>query len=272
MSIARVGDINLCYKVRGNGKPLIAITGFASTQDTFFSLAYNFAKNFRVVTFDNRGIGGSDKPAGPYSMNMMANDTVGLMDYLGIHRAHLLGGSMGGMVAQHIAIDHPQRVDKLVLFSTSADGQWVFDLAEAEIPNWNRSRPGFTNEELRKLISVMASRSFNQPFNKLVFAALAKLQARYGPIQNPAGQLEAMMTHNVLDRLHLIQSPTLVVTGSNDRLIPPISSGVLASRITGAKLVSIKGGSHTVAGEMAGQFNREVLDFLRESLNAPAGN
>jgi pimeloyl-ACP methyl ester carboxylesterase len=263
MSIARVGDINLCYKVRGDGQPLIAITGFASAQDTLFTLAYTFAKNYSVVTFDNRGIGGSDKPAGPYSMSMMASDTIGLMDFLGIDRVRLLGGSMGGMVAQHIAIDHPQRVDKLILFSTSADGQWIFDLAGADIPNWNRSQPGFTSAELRKLIGAMASRSFNQPFNKLVFTALAKLQARYGSIQGPAGQLEAMMTHNVLDRLHLIQSPTLVVTGSNDRLIPPISSEVLASRITGARLVSIKGGSHTVAGEMAGRFNQEVLDFLR---------
>ncbi|MCX6008183.1 MAG: alpha/beta hydrolase, partial [Chloroflexi bacterium] len=188
---------------------------------------------------------------------------IGLMDFLGIDRAHLLGGSMGGMIAQHIAIDHPQRVNKLVLFSTSADGQWLFDLAGVDIPNWNRSRPGFTSAELRKLLGAMASLSFNQPFNKLVFTALAKLQARYGSIQGPAGQLEAMMTHNVLDRLHLIQSPTLVVTGSNDRLIPPISSEVLASRITGARLVSIKGGSHTVAGETAGLFNKEVLDFLR---------
>jgi 3-oxoadipate enol-lactonase len=263
MSIARVGDINLCYKVRGDGQPLIAITGFASTQDTLFMLAYTFAKNYSVVTFDNRGIGSSDKPAGPYSMSMMASDTIGLMDFLGIDRAHLLGGSMGGMVAQHIAIDHPQRVDKLILFSTSADGQWLFDLAGAAIPNWNRSRSDFATIELRKLMDAMASRSFNQPFNKLVFTALAKLQARYGSIQGPSGQIEAMMAHNVLDQLPLIQSPTLVVTGSKDRLIPPHFSKVLASLIAGAKLVSINGGSHAVAGEMAGRFNQEVLDFLR---------
>jgi len=102
-----------------------------------------------------------------------------------------------------------------------------------------------------------------RPFNRLVFVALAKLQARFGTLKGPAGQIEAMMTHNVLDQLHLIQAPTLIVTGSKDRLIAPQSSEVLASRITGAKLVSIDGGSHGVAGEMAGRFNKEVLDFLR---------
>lgn len=263
MPIAKVGDVSLCYKVRGDRQPLIMITGFASAQNTFFALARAFAKYYCVVTFDNRGIGGSDKPPGPYSISMMASDTVGLMDFLGIDRAHLLGGSMGGMVAQQIAIDHPQRVDKLILFSTSAGGRWLSDLAEATTPNWNRSSSDFASAGLRKLVDGMASRTFNRPFNRLVFVPLAKLRARRGTLKGLAGQIEAMMTHNVLDRLHLIQAPTLVLTGSKDRLIAPLSSEVLASRITGAKLVIIDGGSHVVAGEMASRFKKEVLDFLR---------
>ena len=263
MPRAKVGDITLSYKVRGSGAPLVMIAGFASAQNTFFMLVRAFAKHYRTVTFDNRGIGGSDKPTGPYSMSMLAGDTIGLMDSLGIDRAHLLGGSMGGMVAQHIAIDHPQRVQKLVLFSTSADAQWLFDLAEATVPGWNRSRPDLAPAELRRLIGTIASRTSNRPFNRTIFVLLAKLQARLGNLKGPAGQMEAMMTHNVLDRLHLIQTPTLVLTGSRDRVIAPQSSEVLASRIKGAKLVSIDGGSHVVAGEMAGRFKKEVLDFLR---------
>jgi len=238
------------------------ITGFASAQNTFFTLARAFAKHYRVVTFDNRGVGGTDKPAGPYSIGMMANDTIGLMDFLGIDRAHFLGGSMGGMVAQHIAIEHPQRVDKLILFSTSADGRWLFDLADATTPNWNRSQSDLASSDLRKLIGAIVSRTFNRLFYKLVFMPLAKLQARFGALTGLSGQIEAMMTHNTLDRLHLIQAPTLVLTGGKDRLIPPQSSELLASRITGAKLVVIDGGSHVVAGEMGGRFKKEVLDFL----------
>jgi pimeloyl-ACP methyl ester carboxylesterase len=263
MPITKVGDISLCYKVRGKGQPLIAITGFASAQNTLFALTRAFARHYRVITFDNRGVGGSDKPIGPYSMSMLAKDTVGLMDLLGIEKAHLLGGSMGGMIAQHIAIDYPQRVDKLVLFSTSADGQWFFDLLEATIPNWNNSLSDLTSSDFRKIIGAIASKSFNRPFNKLVFVTLAKLQARLGTLQGLVGQIEAMMAHNVIDRLHLIQAPTLVVVGSKDKLITPNSSDLLASKINGAKLLSIDRGSHTVAGEMAGRFNKEVLNFLR---------
>jgi len=261
MPVTKVGDINLCYKVRGDGQPLILIAGLVTAQNAWFALVRAFSKRYRVVTFDNRGIGGSDKPTGPYSMSMMARDTIGLMDHLGIDRAHILGGSMGGMIAQEMAIDHPQRVDKLILFSTSADGQWLFDLAEATTPNWNRSRSDFASVDLRKLMGAIASRTFNRPFYRLVFLPPLKLFLKLGMLKVPAGQIEACMMHNVLDRLHLIQAPTLVLTGSKDRLIAPHWSEVLASRITGAKLVSIDGGSHVLAGEMAGRFKKEVLGF-----------
>jgi pimeloyl-ACP methyl ester carboxylesterase len=266
MPQVKVGDINLSYNVRGDGQPLIMIAGFATAQNAWFPLVRAFSKHYRVVTFDNRGIGGSDKPTGTYTTKMMAGDTIALMDHLGIDRAHVLGGSMGGMIAQHIAIDHPQRVDKLILFSTSAGGQplrdMLFDLAEATTPNWNRSSSDLAGADLRKLTAAIASQSFNQPFNRLMVVPLARLMLRLGITKVPAGQLEAMMTHNVLDRLNLIQAPTLILTGSKDRLMPPQSPEVLASRITGAKLVTIDRGSHALAEGMSGRFNKEVLDFL----------
>ena len=127
MPLAKVGDISLCYKVSGDGQPLIVINGFGGAQNALFALVRAFAKHYRVVTFD--------KPIGPYSISMMAGDTIGLMDFLRIDKAHLIGLSMGGMIAQEMAIDHPQRVDKLIICSTSAGGQpfrelW-FDLIEA---------------------------------------------------------------------------------------------------------------------------------------------
>ena len=266
MPLAKVGDINLSYNVRGDGQPLILIAGFATAQNAWFPLLRAFSKHYRVVTFDNRGIGGSDKPTGPYSTKMMASDTIALMNHLGIDRAHILGGSMGGMIAQHIAIDHPQRVDKMILFSTSAGGQllrdMLFDLAEAATPNWNRSKSDLAGADLRKLTAAIASRSFNQPFNRLVIVPLAKLMLKLDTSKVPAGQIDAMMAHNVLDRLHLIKAPTLVLTGNKDRLMPPQSSKVLASRIKGAKLVVIDGGSHALAEGMSGRFNKEVLGFL----------
>ena len=258
MPLAKVGDISLCYKVSGDGQPLIVINGFGGAQNALFALVRAFAKHYRVVTFD--------KPTGPYSISMMAGDTIGLMDFLRIDKAHLIGLSMGGMIAQEMAIDHPQRVDKLIICSTSAGGQpfrelW-FDLIEAADPGWNRSRSDLAGVDLRKLISAGTSRLFNRPFNRLVIVPLAKLLLRLGMTKVPVGQLEAMMSHDALERLDRVQAPTLVLAGSKDKLMLPHSGEVLASRIRGAKLVVIEGGAHAWEGEMPGRFNKEVLGFL----------
>jgi pimeloyl-ACP methyl ester carboxylesterase len=263
MPLAKVGDISLCYKVSGDGQPLILITGFASAQNLWYSQVRAFSRYYRVVTFDNRGFGKSDKPPGPYTTKMMAGDTIALMDRLGIEKAHILGGSMGGMAAQEIAIEHPGRLDKLILSSTSAGGQplrdMLFGLIEAATPGWNRSRPELASANLQKFMVAMASRSFDGKLYQVLIMPLVRLQARLGRVKVPVGQLEAMISHNALERLNRIQAPTLVLAGGKDRLMPPHSSEVLASRIKGAKLVVIEGGAHALA---AGPLNKEVLGFL----------
>ena len=264
MPVAKVGDINLCYEVHGKGQPLILITGFASAQNLWYSQVRAFSKRYRVVTFDNRGFGKSDKPAGPYTTKMLAGDTIALMDRLGIEKAHILGGSMGGMAAQEIAIEHPERLDKLILSSTSAGGQplrdMLFGLIEAATPGWNRSRPDLASANLQKFMVAMASRSFNGKLYQVLIMPLVRLQARLGRVKVPVGQLQAMLSHNALERLDRIQVPTLVLTGREDRVMPEHSSEVLASSIKSAKLVVIEGGAHALGGE---RFNKEVLAFLR---------
>ena len=263
MPVAKVGEISLCYKVSGEGQPLVLITGFASAQNMWYAQVRAFSKSYRVVTFDNRGFGKSDKPPGPYTTKMLAGDTIALMDHLGIDKAHILGGSMGGMAAQEMAIDHPERFDKLILSSTSTGGQslrdMLFGLIEAATPGWNRSRPDLASANLQNFMVAMASRSFNGAMYQLLVMPLVKLQAALGRVKVPAGQLEAMLSHNAAERLDKIQAPTLVLTGSQDRLMPPHSSEELASRIKGAKLVVIEGGAHALGG---GRFNKEVLSFL----------
>ena len=123
MPKARVNGISINYSVEGRGEPLFLIMGFSGSKMAWFFQRGAFRKHFQVVTFDNRGVGQSDKPPGPYSMKMFADDTVGLMDHLGIDKAHVLGASMGGMIAQHIALSHPERVRKLVLSCTVASRQ-----------------------------------------------------------------------------------------------------------------------------------------------------
>lgn len=263
MPVAKVGEINLCYKVSGQGQPLILIIGFASAQNLWYSQVRAFSRYYRVITFDNRGFGKSDKPPGPYTTKMLAEDTIALMDSLGIKKAHILGGSMGGMAAQEIAIEHPGRVEKLILSSTSAGGkplqEMLFHLIEASDPGWNRSRPELSEANLQNFMVAVASRSFNSRSYQVLVLPLVRLQARLGQIKVPVGQLEAMISHNALERLGKIQAPTLILTGSEDRLMPPHSAEGLTSGIKGAKLVVIEGGAHALSGK---RFNQEVLSFL----------
>ena len=120
MPIAKVNGININYMVAGQGEPLVMIAGFSADQSLWKSQLPAFKKQFQMVIFDNRGVGKSDKPQGPYSPKMMSEDTIKLMDYLNIKKAHILGHSMGGLIAQEIAINYPERVMKLILASTWA--------------------------------------------------------------------------------------------------------------------------------------------------------
>ncbi len=263
MPTVKIDSINLAYNIKGNGPPLILIIGFASAQNLWYSTVQAFSKSYRVVTFDNRGFGKSDNPPGPYTTKMLASDTLGLMDRLGIKKTHILGGSLGGMVAQEIAIAHPERLDRLILSATCAGGKKLNDrfswMIKSSYPGWNPEKPEeLTPSRLQKFMVDMASLSFSGIL-KTFSMPLVKLQASRGKLEVPVGQLQAMLSHDTLDRLGSIQAPTLVLTGQNDRLMPPGSAEELASGIKGARLVTIAGAGHALGGR---KWNQEVLSFL----------
>jgi pimeloyl-ACP methyl ester carboxylesterase len=200
-------------------------------------------------------------------MAMMANDTRGLMDHLGIEKAHILGVSMGGMIAQEIAINYPERVDKLVLCCTFAYEP------EGHTPEYYKGlgvENAYSRDSLRRVsaLRIMAndfSLAINDRLMRAVITPLSKVFASAMPKGGIGAQFKAILDHDTLDRLHMIEAPTLVITGAKDRLINPASSDVLASKIPGAKLVKIEGGSHAFFISKRARFNKEVLDFLRES-------
>jgi pimeloyl-ACP methyl ester carboxylesterase len=205
---------------------------------------------------------------------MMTEDTIGLMDYLGVDKAHILGVSLGGMIAQEIAINYPERVRKLILASTTAGGRGIGDtplellraMGLQEGPSEANMRGvDFRSMDFKKVMRAIVSLSFNKRLFRLAFVPLSQIHIKSIGLSNFMAQFVATRTHNTLDRLHMIEAPTLVITGTRDRLMPPHSSEVLASRIPHAKLVKIEGGSHSLFMEMRSRFNKEVLDFLRGS-------
>jgi pimeloyl-ACP methyl ester carboxylesterase len=266
MPKARVNGISINYSVEGRGEPLFLIMGFSGSKMAWFFQRRAFRKHFQVVTFDNRGVGQSDQPTGPYSMQMFADDTVGLMDHLGIDKAHVLGVSMGGMIAQHIALSHPERVRKLVLGCTLASRQGGSGHS-AEYVKSLGLREDASDDELRqidpkKLMGMVVSLAVNDRLLGMVAGPLLRIFAGRLATEGVRGQFEAILDHDTLERLPTIKAPTLVIVGAQDRLINPTSSDVLAGAIPGARLVKIESGSHAFFASKRGRFNREVLDFL----------
>jgi pimeloyl-ACP methyl ester carboxylesterase len=300
MPIAKVNGINMAYDVSGHGEPLVMIMGLGGTRQSWVFQKRPFSKHFEVITFDSRGIGKSDKPSDPFSMRTMADDTIGLMNYLNIDKAHVLGVSHGGRVAQEAAINYPDRVIKLVLASTNTGAEGIDDLApevlsafgrkersgqsdiiyagmkkcticQAELQGkelwehmWATHRPQMLQWAKQSIdFSKIISLGFNKRFSKMFILPLARLQLKLGGIDSHIRLIEATVGNSTLDRLHLIKAPTLVILGTEDRFCPPRSIEAMSTRIPNAKLVKIEGGSHNILVEMKSRFNREVLDFLR---------
>jgi 3-oxoadipate enol-lactonase len=274
MSIAKVDSIELYYEEHGAGDPLLLIMGLAADSRAWLFQLPEFSRHYRTIVFDNRGVGRSSKPPGPYTIHEMADDTAALLETLRIERAHVVGVSMGGMIAQELVLRHPRRVRGLVLACTYPE-------PDADIEHQRRfsvSRLGgsinaagevkidFTAIDPFAFFQHLLPTVFNPEFIQNELPKLMEMFSgalEYGfSLEAVLGQVEAVMSHKATDRLHQIQAPTLVITGDADRLVPPGNSDILARHIPNARLVRVPGGSHGFNFETPDVFNREVLGFL----------
>jgi pimeloyl-ACP methyl ester carboxylesterase len=264
MSTAKVGDINIYYEIHGEGEPLVLIYGYACHSGLWFRQIPVLSRKYRVIAFDNRGVGRSDKPDIPYTMAMMAGDIAGLLNTIGIDTAHIFGISMGGMIAQHFALNYPQRVISLILGCTTCGGvSSIQPKPESMAALFDFERLKKTPEEFVRQVTLFC---FSQKFiNKnpdIVDKRVAKQLEHPTPLHGAMRQAEAMVGHDTYELLPKIKLPTLVIAGDNDRLIPFENSRILASRTPKAELVVIKGAGHEFFIEDPEEANRAVLDFL----------
>jgi pimeloyl-ACP methyl ester carboxylesterase len=275
MPKANIQGIDLHYEVHGNGAPLVLIQGFGGGHRGWFFQTHAFKRYFQVVTFDDIDIWKSDKLPKPLTIPDRADKIISLMDHLHIEKAHVLGVSRGGMIAQEVAINYPDRVGKLVLASTAASGR---DMSEAHPEMMEvliaKKLPDFdiNSIDFARTIETMISLSFNGKLYRNTLLILAKIATSLVKVKSRPEQLEALegfMSYSAVDRLHLIKSLTLVITGGADRIVPSHCSEILAEKIPKAKLIEVQGGSHAFFIEMRGRFNREVLDFLKDESVTP---
>lgn len=268
MARAKVNGISINYKVQGHGPSLILIMGLGGECGDWVLQTGAFKKYFRVVIFDNRGAGKTDKPDEPYTIKTMAGDVIGLMDYLDIRCSDVLGVSMGGMIAQEVAINYPERVNKLILVCTTPGK----DERGGHSPELLRAmgfKENFTDEDIERVdmgrvMSALSSLSYGSSMLKMVAVPFCWVRMKLFGIEGLRGQFEAAMKHSTLSRLDMIKAPTLVIAGTEDRIVPPRFAEVLAQKIPDARLVVIEDGSHTIIAEKRSRFNRAVLDFLQD--------
>jgi pimeloyl-ACP methyl ester carboxylesterase len=261
MTVA-VRDIRMHCVEAGAGPPLVLIMGLGADHTAWALQVPAFAGAHRVIAFDNRGAGQTDQPDVPYTIRGMAEDTVGLLDALGIERAHVAGASLGGMIAQEVALNHPARVLTLQLHCTMArpDGstRWLID-------TWRGLRPQVSREDFTRALMpwLFAAVTFDER-PEFVETIVETILANPHP-QTPAAfvrQIDAVRDHDTLDRLDRIACPTLVTVGAEDILVPPRFSRVLHERIRGSRLVLIEGAGHGTFWETPQRFNAICLDFL----------
>ncbi len=267
MPVAKVNGINMYYETHGEGEPIVLIMGLGGTAEMWFRQVPGLSKGHRVIAFDNRGVGRSDKPDVEYTMSMLAQDTAGLLDTLEIGAAHIYGVSMGGMVAQNFALRWPKRVLSLILGCTSCGGQH-FILPDAEaldfLVSWHHRGQLTPEGRTRRLVPFNFSQEFISSRPAIVEQFISKTVQYWPPPHTFERQAQAVLTHDTYDRLPRIKAPTLVIAGSADRQVPVENSRILASRLPNAELVVLKNMGHGFFIEGAEEANREILRFLRQ--------
>jgi pimeloyl-ACP methyl ester carboxylesterase len=274
MSTATVDGIELYYEEHGQGDPLLLIMGLAADSRAWMFQLPAFSERYRTIVFDNRGVGRSSKPAGPYSIHQMADDTAQLLDALKHPRVHVVGVSMGGMIAQELALRHPHHVRSLVLACTypepDADVERSREFTVTQLGG-HIGADGGVSIDVQALnpmtfFQTLLPTVFNPEFIQTELPKLLQIFSgalEFGfSLEAILGQVQAVMSHKATDRLHQIGVPTLVITGDADRLIPPANSDILARAIPKAQLIKVPGGSHGFNFETPDVFNREVLRFL----------
>jgi len=263
-----INGIELHYVESGRGDPLLLIMGFGGDHQAWALQAPAFSERYRVIAFDNRGAGQSSVPDEPYSTRMMAEDALGLLDALGIERAHVLGVSMGGMIAQELALNHPHRVRSLQLHCTyaRADG-YMWALMDA----WRRVRVKATPEEWLRTIALwlFAPTTFTERPEFVEGVVQLGLANPYPfSLTGFLRQGDAVRGHDTLARLPDLTRPTLVSVAEDDILVPPRFARQLAATIPGAKLEVVERAAHGYFWERPDVFNRMCLEFLEAHATA----
>ena len=260
-----INDCNIYYEIHGQGDPLVLIMGLRRNAEWWYCQLPVLAQHFQVIVFDNRGAGRSDKPVMEYSIRLFAEDTARLMDELGIKSARLLGYSMGGYIAQELALNYPDKIEKLILASTGCGGDRAVLMSPERLEKF-QANAGLNPEEIiRKDMDIYFSKEFVEQHPEKVEEFIEISLRHHQPADAFFRQFDACLRHDTVNRLSRLSVPTLILTGDRDPLVPPENSYVLKELIPHAELLVFPGGHHCAMIENADQFNLTVIEFFKDT-------
>jgi pimeloyl-ACP methyl ester carboxylesterase len=267
MPTIRLKDGELFFETRGaRGEPLVLIPGFAAGAWTWFAQTEEFSRHFQVITFDPRGVSRS-KIQGDSGQNVslktIAADIVNLLDFLQIEKANVLGVSFGGFVAQEFALDFPKRLNKLILGCTSFGGKHHVAPNLEVLAAFVASDDLNKEERVRKFIIPAFTPDFAAEHSEIIEKVCRLRGENFVPEKIYSAQMNSAVTFETETRLSQIKAETLVLTGDRDIVVPPQNSVNLAEKIPNATLKIIENGSHMFFIENAAEFNRAVIDFIK---------
>lgn len=264
MPVIQTNGINLYYEERGIGEPLLLIMGITAPGAAWEKHAACWAKNFRCIIVDNRGVGFSEKPAGPYATEQMADDCAGLLEMLHIRKARVVGCSMGGIIAQQLAIRHPEKVHSIVLMCSWArcdhSTRGIFE-------HMIHCKSRFLPEEFALFIQLLiySKSSWN---NQVMLTGMEEdrkqsaIEPQPQPLHALEGQAAACINHDVVDDLNKIKVPTIVLGGREDNFIPVRMAEELVQAIPNAELYLFDKCGHAFHWEKIEEFNPLVNNWL----------
>ncbi len=266
MQSASFNGIEIYYEVYGSGIPVILISGLGYPAWEWHRMIPYLAARYQVIAFDNRGVGKSSKPAGPYTAEILAEDTVALLDHLSIPQAVVVGHSMGGFIAQALALAYPERVSKLVLCSTNFGGSRHIPIT----PEAMRVLSDFSSDPLTRFkngLVISTAPGFTESNPEIIQAWLNWRAQNPIDVEGYRAQMgiglallpDAAAFESKLSR---ISAPTLILFGVHDKVVPPANAGLLQAQIPNSKVVLLSGAGHFFPIEKPEEASQAIMNFV----------
>lgn len=273
MPFAEVNNIKICYEIHGEGYPIIVVHGYDAKKEVWVAQIGVLSEKFKVITVDLRSSGKSERPEEPYTMDTLVEDLKGLMDFLEIDKAHLMGQSMGGWVIQNFVLKYPERANKLILIATNHKGAGIHVLKESLIKEIETREKDPTEAFLghaRLMYHLKFRKEMEHNLSKKFYGIWSPEDLIKESTIDPKSphDLEnlanASASHNTLDKLDQIKNPTLLISGSHDRMSPKMVLDQMHEKLPNSTLKFFDKSGHKLFLSKAPEVNQAILEFLAD--------